>query len=162
MGQAAAGFVRGGRIDSGVAYLDEGNFAIRVHDISHAIRHAVRAQNTIRLRGGAIPKIAEQRECQFELFSEDFLGGRVVAADAKNLGVLTFKFCDTSLVRGEFLRSATGEGGRKERQDDWILAFVIGQRDFTAHGRAERKVGRGVPHLQRSGIAGLLGEHRRA
>jgi hypothetical protein len=160
--QPAACFVGRGRIDRGISNLDVRNFPFLVHYVSDAVCHPVRAQNTIRLCGRTIFEIAQQGECQFELFGENFLGGNVVGTDAKDFRVVAFEFCDTSLVRGEFLRSATGESGGKERHDHWAFAFEIGQRDFTAHGGTEGKVGRGVAHLERGGIAGLLGEHCRA
>ena len=162
MRQPAACFVGRGRIDRGISNLDVRNFPFLVHYVSDAVCHPVRAQNTIRLCGRTIFEIAQQGECQFELFGENFLGGNVVGTDAKDFRVVAFEFCDTSLVRGEFLRSATGKSGRKERQYHGVLAFEIGQRDFPAHGGAEREVRRGVSQFKRSGIAGLLGEQRRA
>jgi hypothetical protein len=160
--QPAACLIRSGRIDRGIPHIYERNFPFLIDHVGDAVRHPVRAQNTIRLRGGTVFEITQEGEGQFELFGKNFLGGSVICTDAKNLGVVAFEFCDTSLVRGEFLRSATGESGGKECHDHWALAFEIGQRDFTAHGGTEDKVWRGVAHLERCGIAGLLGEHRRA
>lgn len=161
MRQAAAGLIRGSRIDRGIADLHIRDLPVHIDHVRNAIRHPVGAQNAIRLCGRAVPEIAQKRECQFELIGENFLGRGVIFTDAKYFCIFTFELCDTSLVRGEFLRSATGESGWKERQYDRVLAFEIGQRDFTAHGGAERKVWGRVPHLKRCGIAGLLGEHNR-
>jgi len=161
MCEPAAGFVGGGGIDRRIADIDKRDLPLFVHHESHAVRHPVGAQYTIRLLGRAIFEIAQQREAQLKLFGEDFLGGNVIGADAKNFCVVAFKFCDTSLVRCEFLRSTTGECGRKKSQHHGSLAFEIGQRDLTAHGRAERKVRRDIAHFKRCGVAGLLGEHNR-
>jgi hypothetical protein len=160
--QPAACFIGSGGIECCIPHIDERNFPVLIDNVRNAVRHTVRTQHTIRLRGGTVFEIAEEGESQFQLFGENFLGGRVVCTNAKYLGVIAFEFCDTSLVRGEFLRSATGESGRKECHHHWAFAFEIGQRDFTAHGGTESKAGRDVANLERCGIAGLLGEHRRA
>jgi hypothetical protein len=50
-----------------------------------------------------------------------------IAADGQNLRVYFFKFANTRLVGGELARSTTGERGRKESQDDGLLAAKIGE-----------------------------------
>jgi hypothetical protein len=66
------------------------------------------------------------------LFGKNSLGGDVVGADAKNEGIVGLELCDTSLVRGEFLRSTTGECGGEKRYHHGILSFIIGERHFAA------------------------------
>ena len=78
--------------------------------------------------------IAEQREGCFQLACPMFQRGQCVGANCKNLNIGALKFIDTRLVCGEFLRSTTGESGRKERQNDRLLAAEIRQLDRIALG----------------------------
>ena len=99
MGQPAACIVCRGGIDGGIADIDERDLAFLVHDVGDSVSHAVGTQNAVRLERGAGAEIAQQGESQLLLVGEDFERGDVVGADAEDLGVIAFKFCDTSLVR---------------------------------------------------------------
>jgi hypothetical protein len=134
MGETAAGLIGGGRINRGISLFDVNDLSILVDHECGAVAHTVGPQHAISFRGGAIFEIAEQRKLELELLGEGFLGGSVVVTDAKNEGTVSLEFRYTSLVCREFLGSATGKSGGKEREDDRILAFVVGQRDFAARG----------------------------
>jgi hypothetical protein len=162
MRKPAARFICRSRVNRRVTHLNKRNFAVCIHNISHTVGHTVRTQNAIGLCSGTIFEIAEEGEGKLQLLGEDFLGGTVVGAETENLCIFTFKFCDTSLVRGEFLRSTTGECGGEKRQHHGVFAFEIGQRDFAAHRSRERKVRRNVPNLERCGVACLLSRESRA
>ena len=158
MGEPTAGFVRSCRVDCRIADFHERDFSIHIDYVSYPIRHTVRSQYSVRFLGGTVFEIAEQRERKLQLIGKDLLGGSVVGTNAKNLCFFTFKFCDTSLVRGEFLRSATGESSGEERQDYGVLAFEIGKSHFAAHRAVKRKVRRDIADFERRRIAGLLSE----
>jgi hypothetical protein len=87
------------------------------------------------------------------------LGGSVVCTDAKNLGIVAFKFRNTSLVCSDFARSTTGKGGGKKCQHDGVFSAEAGKRNFSALGGRQSEVGRHVAYLQ-GGVWGLdvLGE----
>jgi hypothetical protein len=112
--EAATGLVGCRWIDRGIADLDKLDFPVFTHHKSGAVAHAIRTQDAIGFGCFAIFEIAQQGDFQFELVGENFLGGNVIGADAKNEGAVGLEFCDTSLVCGEFLRSATGKCGGKE------------------------------------------------
>ena len=149
VGGAAAGFCRSGGIDSAVALLDVGDLAVFVDHESGAIRHSgLFDQNAIRLRHSAIHEIAEEWDGDVVLGRELALRRGVVGADPEDLGSGLFKFCDTSLVRGEFLRSATGESGRIERQNDDVFAAEVGELDAPALRGRQGEIGSFVADLK--------------
>ena len=86
-------------------------------------------------------EIAEEGEAQTELGREFFLGGSVVGADSEHFGVRIGELGHTRLVRQHFLRSATGERGREEGQNDGLLAAKILKRYFAARSGAQSKIG---------------------
>jgi len=49
--EPAARGIRCGRVKCGVPDIDKRDFALLIDDISHAIGHAIRTQNTISLQG---------------------------------------------------------------------------------------------------------------
>ena len=77
------------------------------------------------------------------------MGGVIVGADAKNLGVVAFKFCNTSLVCSDFAGSTTGESGGEERQHHGVFSAEAGKRDLSALGGGQSEVWRHVAFLQR-------------
>ncbi len=125
MSEAAAGVINSGRVNGRVPDIDELDLAVEPDHERGAVTHAIRTQNSERLRGFARAEVAQQGHFEFQLFGKDSLRRDVIRADAKNEGIVCLKFRDTSLVRREFLRSATGEGGGEERKDYNILSFVI-------------------------------------
>lgn len=155
--QPAAGFINRSGVDSRVAHLNERDLSLEVHNIGHTIRHAIRAQCSVGFRGGTIFEIAEEGERELQLFREDSLRGGVISTNAKYLCFITFEFCDTSLVRGEFFGSATGERGREERHNNCILAFEIGQGHLSARSRRQREIRRDIANLEGLRVARLLG-----
>jgi hypothetical protein len=156
MRQPAASLIRRGRIDRRIPDLHERNLPFHIDHEGYAVRHPVGTQYAIFLSCGSVSEIAEQGERKLQLIGKYFLGRTIIFADAKNFCIFTFEFCDTSLVRGKFLCSATGECGGKKRQHHGILSFEIAQRDFAAHGTGERKVRRDIAHFEGCRIAGLL------
>jgi hypothetical protein len=160
--EPAAGFVRCGWVDRRIANFDVRDLAFFIHHVRYPIAHTVGTQDTVGFGHGASGEIAQQREGKVELLSKNFLGGSVVGTNAKYFCIVAFKFRNTSLVCREFLRSATGKSGREESHNHWILALEIGQRNFAAHGGAERKVGCDIADLERLRVARLLGHECRA
>ena len=149
MRRAAARFRRARRIDGAVALLDVADLAVLVHHEGGAVCDACRFdQNAIRLRHLAIGKIAQERHGDVVLGCELALGRGVVGADPEYLGSGLFEFCDTSLVRSEFLRSATGECGGIERQYDHALAAEVGELDAPALCRGQAEVGSFIADLE--------------
>ena len=149
MVQAAARRIGAGRIDRSLAFFDVLNLAVLVHHKRGAVGHSiVLHEYTVGLGHLPLGEIAQQRERKVQLLGEFLLRGSVVRADAEYLGVLSFKFGDTRLVRREFLRSTTGEGGREECQDDNLLAAKRRKRDFLPVRGSQRKVRRRVADLE--------------
>jgi hypothetical protein len=160
--EPAAGLIGRSRIDCCISHFYKRYLSVRVDYIGDAVRHPVGTKNSVSFSSGSVFEIAEEGERKLQLIGEYFLGRTIVRADAKNFRIFTVEFCDTSLVRGEFLRSATGECGGEKRQHHRVLTFEIGQRNFAAHGSGERKVRRHVSHFEGDGVAGLLGHYESA
>jgi len=154
--EATASLVNRGWIDRRIADIDKFDFSVGSDHERGPVAHAIRAQNSICFCDLAIFEIAQQGEVEIELSGENFLRGCVVRTDAKNEGAVSFEFRNTSLVCREFLRSTTGERGRKECQHDHVFSFVIGQCNFAAGRTGQRKIGSDVSHFQRRRIAWLL------
>src|SRR5512138_2391741 len=73
---------------------------------------------------------------------------KIIRADTNYLTLHIIEFCDTRLVRGEFLRSTTGERGRKKRNDNVLLAAVVRQFEVLARGGRKLEIRRGVADLE--------------
>ena len=126
MRRPAACRLRPARIDRGIPFFNRCDLAIHVDNKRRAVRHAyLRDQHPILLRHRTLV-IAEQHVSRVEFFFPVVENKRGICADANYLSIHCVKFCNTSLVCGEFLRSTTGEGGGIERQDDGVLAAEIG------------------------------------
>jgi hypothetical protein len=90
------------------------------------------------------------------------LGGDIVGTDAKNLGVVAVKFCNTSLVCGDFAGSATCKSCWKKCQDYGIFAAKAGKGYLPALGRRQSEIGRHIALLQIGGFRlNVLGEKTR-
>ena len=61
------------------------------------------------------------------MFGELAVGGNAIYAEAENLRVGSFEFCDIILIRFQFFRSTTGEREHINREYDVFLAFKIAQ-----------------------------------
>ena len=156
---AARGIGAGG-IDRTAPFLDVGDLPFLVHHKRSAVGHAgLGYENAISSGHLAIEKITQQWERSTHLGGEFFLGGSIVGADAKNLGVVALKFRNTSLVCRDFARSTTGESGGEKCQHNGVFAAEDGKRNFTALGGRQSEVRGHVAYLQ-SGMRGLdvLGE----
>ena len=140
MRRPAACCFRTGRIDRAAPFFDIDNLSFFIDHECGTVRHAVVHEHTICLGNGAIFEIAQQGNLDLVLGCKFSLGRNVVAADAEYLGVCCLKFCDTSLVRGEFLGSATSKRGREKRQDDGILAAKIAELHRLPRGGRESEV----------------------
>jgi hypothetical protein len=66
--------------------------------------------------------VGQEGNVGLQIFGEPLEGGSEIGTNAVDLRVCFSEFRDTSLVRGKFLRSATGECGREKRQHDVFLA----------------------------------------
>ena len=60
-----------------------------------------------------------------ELFGEFSIGGNAIDAEAENLGIGGFEFCDIRLIRFQLFRSTTGEREHIDREYDVFLALEI-------------------------------------
>src|ERR1700722_10090769 len=101
-----------GGVDGSAALLDIDNLPFLVHHKGCTVRHAVLGhENTISRGHFSVEEVAQQGERCVELGGKFFLGGSVVGTNAKNLGIVAFEFCNTSLVCGYFAGSTTGESG---------------------------------------------------
>ena len=126
--RAAARRFGPGRVDGGVALLDVNDFSLFIDDEGGSVRNSVIFnQNTISPGNLALRKIAQQRHFDLVFGCKFLLGRSIVRADAENLGSSRFEFSDTSLVRREFARSTTREGGREEGQNYSVLAPVVAE-----------------------------------
>ena len=134
MRRPATSRIRSRRINRRGALFDVDNFSFFVHYKRSPIRHSVRQQNPVSCNHFTVEEIAQQWERRVELGGEFLLGGSVVGTNAKNFGIVAFKFCNTSLVCGDFAGSTTGEGGGEECQHHGVFSAETGKRDLPALG----------------------------
>ena len=160
MRRPAAGGVGACGVDGGAALLNVNDLPFLIHHERGAVRHAVlRHENTICGGHFTVEEITQQGERRVELGGEFLLGGSVVGTNAKNFGIVAFKFCNTSLVCGDFAGSTTGKSGWKKCQYHGIFSAEAGQHDLSALSGRQTEVGRHVPFLQkRMGRLDVLGE----
>jgi hypothetical protein len=161
MRQTAARFINCERIDCRLV-IHIPNLAVHIHDIRNPVAHTVRAQDTVGFRHFAITEIAQECKRHIELISKDLLRRRIVRADPKNYRIVPIEFSDTSLVRGEFFGSTTGESSREKSQHYRLFAFIIGQSDFTAPDGGQREIRRCVSNLEQVIATAWLLRNQRA
>jgi hypothetical protein len=150
VGGAAAGVVRARGVESSLVLVDVNDLALFVDDEGGAIGDAgVLVQNSVRSGHFALGKIAQEGDGNAVDLGKLLLGRGIVSADSKYLSSGLVEFCDTRLVRFEFGRSATGEGGGIERQYDGVLAAEIGELHRLTVGGAQREVRGLVADLER-------------
>lgn len=117
--EPAAGQFGPAWVDRPATFLDMNNLSVFIHHKRGAVRHTgLRNKDAVFHGDLALRGIAQHRNGEVELGGKLFLGKRIVGADSKNLGFLSFKFSDTSLVRQKLLRSTRGECSRVKRQHD--------------------------------------------
>ena len=113
-------------IDRRIAFDDVRNLAVQIHYERGAIRHSHGwNQHTVHFRNLTIV-IAHQGITRVQFLGPVIERRREIRTDGDYLTVESIEFANTRLVGGEFLRSATAECGRKERQYDGFLTAVIG------------------------------------
>ena len=144
----AAGGLRARGIERVPAFFDVYNFAIRIDDESGSIRNAhLRDQDAI-LFGNLAHMIAQHRVAGSELFLPMRKRRCEIGTDRQYLRIHSFKFRDTRLVRGKFLRSTTGEGGDVEREHDGLLSAKIGEFHLFVLGIGKREIGSFIANFE--------------
>ena len=99
MRQAAAGFIRAGRIDRFISFLDMDDLSILIDDERRAIgQPELLNQNSVLLRDRP-HVVAEHRITGVEFLFPVRKRGREIRADGQNLRVICIEICDTRLVR---------------------------------------------------------------
>ena len=102
--------MRAARVNGRLADLDMLDHAVFVDHECGAVRKALLfVQNAVVL-GYRPLEVAEKREVKIFLLRKRGVGRRTIHTDAENLRVGLLEFGDISLIRLQFLRSATGEG----------------------------------------------------
>ena len=165
MCQSTARRIGAGDVDSRIALFDVRDLSLHIDHEGGPVGHAVLGnQDAVQRRDFAIV-IAQQGEFRSQFFGPMSQCGSRIGADCQHLAVFGSEVRDTSLVRREFLGSATGERGRKECQDDVLLTAEIGKLDcHTVAGTvgADGEIRRGIANLQRCfRHRDVLGESRR-
>jgi hypothetical protein len=145
----AARVGRAGDIDSGAALFDEDDFALLIDHERGAIGDSAIGHEYPISRGSlAGCKIAYERKGKGELLGKFTLGRNIIGADSQDLSLGGVKFGNTSLVSREFLRSTTGEGGRKERDYNGLLSSKIGELDLAALSGWQLEVGGHISYFE--------------
>ncbi len=138
------------RVNRRVAFLDVDDLARPIDHEGGAIGDAdLLVEDPVRFGDLPLAEIAGQGEGKLQFFLGPVAqGGQVVSADADDARAGGFKSGDTSLVRREFLRSTTGESGRKERQHDCRLAAKVGELDIASGCGRQIEVGRHIADFE--------------
>ena len=139
--QAAAGGIGAGRIDRTAAFFDVGDLAVLVDHEGGAAGNAQLGNQDAILLGDLTHVVAEKGVVGVELFFPMSQGRREIGTDREDLSIILIKISDTRLVRGEFLRSTTGEGGHEECQDDNLFAAEIRELHGLVVGVGQSEVG---------------------
>ena len=122
-------------VERGRAFVYVLNLAVPINNERDAVGEPALREYAV-FAGDLALEIAEERECEVQvLISPVFESRQVIYADAQNLCVHAFKIRDTTLVRGQFLRSTTGKRGRKEGKHDHLFAAIIRKLDLLTRGR---------------------------
>ena len=139
--QSTAGCVGAGNVNGPAALLDICDLAILVYDESRTVGNAhLRNQHAVLL--GDLAHVVAEHGIAGVQFRFPMLQGRAeIGTDGDDLGIILIKVCDTRLVRGEFLRSTTGEGGHEESQDHDFFAAEIGELHGLVVGVGQSEVG---------------------
>jgi len=143
-----AGLNNSGRIDGHVSFVNVPDDAFFIDQEGGAISEALLlVEDAIVFNDGSF-EIAENRECNSNLFGEFTVGGNAVDTHSENLSLVCFEFGDISLIRLQFLRSTTGKGEHINRQHDIFLTFEIAQLVLFPVSGAKREVRSFVSDLQ--------------
>lgn len=109
MRQYVAGFGGRSRINRYISFIDVLNDAVFVDDKCGSIAEALFfIENSVVFHDSSL-EITEQWESDPDVLRETPVGRNAVDADAENLSIGSFEFCDISLIRFQFLRSTTGK-----------------------------------------------------
>ena len=141
MRQPAAGCIGAGDVDGAAAFLDVGDLAILVDNEGHAVGNAHLSDQDSILLGNLAHVVAEEGVAGVQFLFPMFQSRAEIGADGEDLGIILIKISDTRLVRGEFLRSTTGEGGHEECQDDDLFPAEIGELHGLVVGIGQSEVG---------------------
>ena len=115
------------RIDGNVSFINVADNAFFIDQESGAISEALLlVEDAIVFNDGAF-EIAEDWECNSELFGEFAVGGNAVDTHSEDLSLVCFEFGDISLIRLQLLRSTTCKREHVNRQHDVFLTFEIAQ-----------------------------------
>jgi hypothetical protein len=114
MRQTTAGCVRSGCIDRPAAFLDVGDLAVLVYNEGGTIGNAHLSDQDSILLGDLAHMVAEDGVASVQFLFPMLQGRREIGADCYDLGIILIEISNTRLVCGEFLGSATGEGGHEE------------------------------------------------
>ena len=143
-----ASFDDSGRIDRHVSFVNMPDDAFFIDQEGGAISEALfLVVNAVILNDGAF-EIAENWECNSELFCEFAVGGNAVDTHSEDLSLVGFEFGDISLIRLQLLRSTAGKGEHVDRQYDIFLTFEIAQLVLLSVRGAKREVRSFISDLQ--------------
>jgi hypothetical protein len=137
-----------GRIDRHVSFIDVPDDAFFIDQEGGAISKALLLVEDAVVFNNSAFEIAEDGECNSELFCEFAVGGNAVDTHSEDLSFVSFELGDISLIRLQFLRSTAGKGEHINRQHDIFLTFEIAQLVRLAVGGAQGEVRSLVSDLQ--------------
>jgi hypothetical protein len=139
--QSTAGCVGTGDVNGPATFLDIGDLAILVYDESRTVGNAHLRNQYAVLFGDLAHMVAEHGIAGVQFRFPMFQGRAEIGTNGDDLGIILIKISDTRLVRSEFLRSTTGEGGHEESQDDDFFPAEIRKLHGLIVGVGQSKVG---------------------
>jgi len=139
--QSTAGCVGAGDVNGPATFLDIGDLAILVYDESRTVGNAHLRNQYAVLLGDLAHVVAEHGIAGVQFRFPMLQGCAEIGTDGNDLGIIFIKISDTRLVRSEFLRSTTGEGGHEESQDDDFFPAEIRELHGLIVGVGQSEVG---------------------
>jgi hypothetical protein len=137
-----------GRVDRGSSELYVLDDALVVdHERPPVAETAGLVVEAVKLRD-IPPPVAEQREFDPDILGEASVRWGAVHAYSQDLCFGFFEFGDISLIRLEFLRSATCEGKHEEGQHDILLTLELAEFDLIALRVRQGEIGRPITDLE--------------
>jgi len=98
------------RVDGILTHVDMLDDSVFVDDKRGAVGEFLLLVQDPILFGDRSLEVTEERECEAFLLGKGSVGGSTIHADAQHLGTILLELGDISLIRLEFLGSATREG----------------------------------------------------